>query len=75
MKHTHFWPGSIFATANAQSLAETELILKIRPNDPDVQSNIPFLKAASTFPGQKVLSGSAANERGWRGSRWEGSLG
>jgi Aspartyl protease len=45
----------------AQSLAETELILKIRPNDSDAQSNIAFLKAASTFPGQKILSGAAAH--------------
>ena len=44
-----------------QSLAETELILKIRPNDSDAQSNLPFLKAASTFPRQKILSEAAAH--------------
>ncbi len=42
----------------AQSLAETELILKIRPQDSDAQSNLAFLKAASTFPNQEVLSGA-----------------
>ncbi len=45
----------------AQALDETELILKIRPNDSDALSNIAFLKAASTFPGQELLAGAVAH--------------
>jgi len=45
----------------ARSLAETQLMLKIRPNDSDAQSSIAFMKAASMFPDQKVISGAAAH--------------
>ena len=38
--------------------AQTQAMLKLRPNEPDTQSSLAFMKAASAFPDQRLVSGT-----------------
>ncbi len=45
----------------AESLAETERILAVSPDDADAQGNIAFLRAAARFPDQRIVSAGTAH--------------